>query len=53
MSTHESNVGILGPNNHTIAQMKDAVRDGLRAVKNTIEDGCIVLVSDNFLSHFP
>jgi hypothetical protein len=46
------NVGFLGPNDHTIAQIKDAVRDGLRAVKNTIEDGCIVLVSDNLLSHF-
>lgn len=34
-----------GPNDHTIAQIKDAVRDGLRAVKNTIEDGSVVLVS--------
>jgi T-complex protein 1 subunit zeta len=33
-----------GPNDHTIAQIKDAVRDGLRAVKNTIEDEAIVLV---------
>lgn len=31
-----------GPNDHTIAQIKDAVRDGLRAVKNTIEDGCVL-----------
>jgi len=31
---------IKGPNDHTIAQMKDAVRDGLRAVSNTIQDGC-------------
>ncbi|KNC46342.1 chaperonin containing TCP1 [Thecamonas trahens ATCC 50062] len=30
---------IKGPNAHTVAQIKDAVRDGLRAVKNTIEDG--------------
>lgn len=29
---------IKGPNEHTIAQIKDAVRDGLRAVKNFIED---------------
>lgn len=29
---------IKGPNQHTIAQIKDAVRDGLRAVKNCIED---------------
>mmetsp|Transcript_43685 Transcript_43685/g.70987 ORF Transcript_43685/g.70987 Transcript_43685/m.70987 type:complete len:520 (-) Transcript_43685:1222-2781(-) len=33
---------IKGPNKHTIAQVKDAVRDGLRAVKNAIEDGCVV-----------
>lgn len=35
----------VGPNDHTIAQIKDAVRDGLRAVKNTIEDEAVVLVS--------
>lgn len=29
---------IRGPNDHTIAQMKDAVRDGLRAVANVLED---------------
>jgi len=33
-----------GPNDHTIAQIKDAVRDGLRAVKNTLEDEAVVLV---------
>mmetsp|Transcript_50578 Transcript_50578/g.161823 ORF Transcript_50578/g.161823 Transcript_50578/m.161823 type:complete len:435 (-) Transcript_50578:60-1364(-) len=33
---------IKGPNDHTIAQIKDAVRDGLRAVKNTIDDGAVV-----------
>jgi len=33
---------IKGPNKHTIDQIKDAVRDGLRAVKNTIEDGFVV-----------
>ena len=27
---------------HTISQINDAVRDGLRAVKNTIEDNAIV-----------
>lgn len=32
---------IKGPNNHTITQIKDAIRDGLRAVKNAIEDGKI------------
>lgn len=33
---------IKGPNKHTIEQIKDAVRDGLRSVKNTIEDGFVV-----------
>jgi phosphoribosylformylglycinamidine (FGAM) synthase PurS component len=33
---------IKGPNDHTIAQIKDAVRDGLRAVKNVIDDGAAV-----------
>ena len=33
---------IKGPNNHTIAQIKDALRDGLRAVKNAIEENCVV-----------
>ena len=31
-----------GPNPHTIAQIKDAVKDGTRAVKNAIDDGCVV-----------
>jgi T-complex protein 1 subunit zeta len=33
---------LKGPNDHTIAQMKDAVRDGLRAVKNVYEDGAVL-----------
>ncbi|OCT95087.1 T-complex protein 1 subunit zeta [Xenopus laevis] len=33
---------IKGPNKHTITQIKDAIRDGLRAVKNAIEDGAVV-----------
>jgi T-complex protein 1 subunit zeta len=33
---------IKGPNQHTINQIKDAVRDGVRAVKNTIEDGHLI-----------
>lgn len=33
---------IKGPNVHTINQIGDAVRDGLRGVKNTIEDGCLI-----------
>lgn len=39
---------IRGPNKHTLIQIKDAVRDGLRAVKNAIEDGksqlCLVML---------
>lgn len=33
---------IKGPNQHTIAQVSDAVRDGLRSVYNTIVDGSVV-----------
>lgn len=33
---------IKGPNKHTLTQIKDAVRDGLRAVKNAIEDQMVV-----------
>ena len=33
---------VKGPNPHTIAQLKDAVRDGLRAVRNAIEDAALV-----------
>mmetsp|Transcript_10089 Transcript_10089/g.17022 ORF Transcript_10089/g.17022 Transcript_10089/m.17022 type:complete len:511 (-) Transcript_10089:182-1714(-) len=33
---------IKGPNDYSIAQTKDAIRDGLRAIKNTIEDKCVV-----------
>ncbi|XP_029402195.1 T-complex protein 1 subunit zeta-2 isoform X3 [Mus pahari] len=33
---------VKGPNKHTLIQIKDALRDGLRAVKNAIEDGCVV-----------
>lgn len=33
---------IKGPNDYTIAQIKDAVRDGLRAVYNTLMDGQVV-----------
>lgn len=32
----------IGPNKHTMTQIKDAVRDGLRAVKNAIEDKHLV-----------
>ncbi|XP_061033114.1 T-complex protein 1 subunit zeta-2 isoform X3 [Eubalaena glacialis] len=33
---------VKGPNKHTLTQIKDAVRDGLHAIKNAIEDGCMV-----------
>ncbi|KAF9407726.1 hypothetical protein HW555_012346 [Spodoptera exigua] len=33
---------IKGPNKHTLAQIKDAVRDGLRAINNAIEDKCVI-----------
>lgn len=33
---------IKGPNDHTIRQVKDALRDGLRAVKNLLEDQSLV-----------
>jgi len=39
-----SSVTILvkGPNKHTLTQIKDAIHDGLRAVKNAIEDKCVL-----------
>ncbi|MCD9639768.1 T-complex protein 1 subunit zeta [Datura stramonium] len=42
------NMETFGANDHTIAQIKDAVRDGLRAVKNTIEDEAVVLGAGAF-----
>eukprot|EP00917_Polyrhabdina_sp_WS-2016_P019479 GHVP01041648.1.p1 GENE.GHVP01041648.1~~GHVP01041648.1.p1 ORF type:complete len:540 (+),score=102.83 GHVP01041648.1:26-1621(+) len=33
---------IKGQSDHAIAQVKDAVRDGLRAVKNAMEDKCVI-----------
>ncbi|KIM69089.1 hypothetical protein SCLCIDRAFT_1208515 [Scleroderma citrinum Foug A] len=33
---------IKGPNPHAIQQIQDALRDGLRAVKNAIEDDCLI-----------
>jgi T-complex protein 1 subunit zeta len=35
-------VMIRGPNDHTIHQIKDALRDGLRSVSNTMEDKHLV-----------
>lgn len=31
-----------GPNKFTLEQLKDAVRDGLRAIKNAIDDRAII-----------
>merc|ERR1712232_643364 len=39
---------LQGPNEHTINQIKDAVRDGLRAVKNAIEDHAVVPGAGSF-----
>jgi T-complex protein 1 subunit zeta len=33
---------IRGPNEYTIAAIKDAIRDGLRAVKNTLDDNSVI-----------
>jgi len=40
--TQSCTILIKGPNDHTIKQIKDAVRDGLRAVKNAIAEGCVI-----------
>ena len=39
---------VKGPNQHTISQVKDALRDGLRAVKNVIQDECIIPGAGSF-----
>ncbi|XP_061399025.1 T-complex protein 1 subunit zeta [Musca vetustissima] len=33
---------VKGPNKHTIVQIKDAIRDGLRAINNAINDKCVI-----------
>ena len=33
---------LSGPNKHTLTQIKDAVHDGLRAVKNALDDGAVI-----------
>lgn len=33
---------VKGQNRHTIVQVKDAIRDGLRAINNAIEDKCLI-----------
>jgi T-complex protein 1 subunit zeta len=39
---------VKGPNKHTIQQIKDTIYDGLRSVKNTIEDGAVLLGGGSF-----
>lgn len=39
---HSCTILVKGPNDYTIGQIKDAVRDGLRAVKNALEDATVV-----------
>ncbi|TPP62146.1 Chaperonin containing T-complex polypeptide subunit zeta [Fasciola gigantica] len=39
---HSVTLLMKGPNKHTLTQLKDAINDGLRAAKNTLEDGCVV-----------
>lgn len=39
---HSCTILVQGSTDHSIAQMKDAIRDGLRAVLNTIEDEAAV-----------
>jgi T-complex protein 1 subunit zeta len=40
-----------GPNKHTLHQIKDAVRDGLRAINNTLEDKCLIPGAGSFEIH--
>ena len=39
---------IKGPNDYSIAQTKDAIRDGLRSIKNTIDDKAVVPGAGSF-----
>merc|ERR1712217_117159 len=39
---HSCTILIQGSTDHSIAQMKDAIRDGMRSVQNTIEDEALV-----------
>eukprot|EP00227_Mantoniella_beaufortii_P011673 CAMPEP_0197577326 /NCGR_PEP_ID=MMETSP1326-20131121/1996_1 /TAXON_ID=1155430 /ORGANISM="Genus nov. species nov., Strain RCC2288" /LENGTH=537 /DNA_ID=CAMNT_0043140381 /DNA_START=18 /DNA_END=1631 /DNA_ORIENTATION=+ len=47
---HPTSCTILlkGPNEHTISQLKDAVRDGLRAVKNVLTDKAVIVGAGAF-----
>ncbi|KAI1292018.1 T-complex protein 1 subunit zeta [Halotydeus destructor] len=39
---------IKGPNKHSLNQIKEAVYDGLRAVKNALEDKCLIPGAGSF-----
>uniref|UniRef100_A0A1B0A037 T-complex protein 1 subunit zeta n=1 Tax=Glossina pallidipes TaxID=7398 RepID=A0A1B0A037_GLOPL len=39
---HSVTILVKGPNKHTIIQIKDAIRDGLRAINNAITDKCLI-----------
>merc|ERR1712217_486503 len=45
---HSCTVLIQGSTDHAIAQMKDAIKDGLRSVQNVIEDEAIVPGAGSF-----
>lgn len=45
---HSCTILVKGPNDYTIAQIKDAVRDGLRSVKNVLEDKSVVPGAGSF-----
>jgi T-complex protein 1 subunit zeta len=39
---HSCTILVKGSTSHVIAQLKDALRDGLRAAKNAFDDECVV-----------
>jgi len=41
-NSHSCTILIKGPNKHTIFQIKDAIRDGIRSVKNALEDEVVI-----------
>eukprot|EP00708_Paratrimastix_pyriformis_P002618 GAFH01001369.1.p2 GENE.GAFH01001369.1~~GAFH01001369.1.p2 ORF type:complete len:528 (+),score=170.74 GAFH01001369.1:182-1585(+) len=45
---HSCTILVKGPNAHTIGQLKDALRDGLRACRNAVVDGGVVLGAGAF-----
>nr|WCZ58307.1 T-complex protein 1 subunit zeta 2 [Paratrimastix eleionoma] len=48
---HSCTILVKGPNPHTIAQVKDAIRDGLRACQNAINDNCLIPGAGCFQIH--